>query len=477
MENIIYTDADLNAFLVANEEQDGNTIEVVIECDSTESQSLTITAGLASATEELSPGEKNRVDIPAMLWNFGDDTVITLTKGGSTAGMITIHFPGAIEFDAALNETETDNEFTMQGSATVEQQVVSLQKDVERVSAQTLDYILPSAISQEAIADGGSNTVETFEFEAAAENVKVSLFTCIQFLATTTVTAGNAYDDLNLTITVSLDGEAVATILHSYRDGRQVFTLNYLVEGIIKGNHTVTVSVAAAGGSVSVIQVVAAYMLAAKSTTTGSAQVYNLFENGEWAEGALIDGLDANKMTKAANLNGVENTIMKKSLAPSFGQGMPNISTLSAWFNTSYLLLNGQYYAENYYIDTDGTYTRDGDHGSHESATGQPISDTNSDMYIPIKRVTGYTQFQYKAKMRKNNGENPYVHMSFNNVLMGVAFVKNGVLTKRWGVIEADVAEWKTYNVDISDLPYVDYIILSGADGAPQYKDFVLIKT
>ena len=116
MKNTIYADADLNIELIANEEQDGNTIAVVIECDSAASQELTITAGTATTTEALTSGTKNTVDIPVMLWNFGDDTVITLSKGGTDAGTITIHFPGAIDSDAAINETETDSDKTNTGN-------------------------------------------------------------------------------------------------------------------------------------------------------------------------------------------------------------------------------------------------------------------------------------------------------------------------------------------------------------------------
>lgn len=457
MENIIYTDADLNAFLVANEEQDGNTIEVVIECDSTESQSLTISAGLASATEALTPGEKNRVDIPAMLWNFGDDTVITLTKGGSTAGTITIHFPGAIEFDAALNETETDNEFLMQGSATVEQQVVSLQKEVEKVSTRSLDYILPSAISQTAIADGANNTVETFDFEAAEENVKVSLFSCIQFLATTTVTVANVYEDLNTTITISLDGNAVATILHVYRDGRQVLMLNYLVEGISKGNHTVTVNIAAAGGSVSVIQVVAAYMLAAKSTAAGYMSEQSLFTDGAFAPGILPDDLNPKFLTKAANDNGTEYTIVKYAKSATVQEPMPNISTLSGWYLSKYALATMMYYGTLLYM-------------ANGAITTQSVHNGACDVwfYIPIKRITGYNKLVMECR---NEYTGQYNYFDF-----GAAAVVNGEMRRVGAGLQSNVTTWNTISVDISSLPYVDYLIFLTAVGAPQFRNIRLVK-
>ena len=457
MENIIYTDADLNAFLVANEEQDGNTIAVVIECDATVSQELTITAGTASTTEALTPSTKNRIEIPSMLWNFGDDTVITLSKGGTEAGEITIHFPAAIDSDAAINETETDNEFTLQGSESVQDQIISLQESVERVSAQTLAYILPSAVSQTGIVDGGSNTVETFEFEAGAENVKVSFFTCIQFLATTTVTAANAYEDLDITVTLTLDGNAIATILHAYRDGRQVLTLNHLIENLSKGNHTLTVSIAAAGGSVSVIQIIAAYLLTAKSTEGGSASEQPLFENGRWAPGVLADGLDASKMTEEAMLRGIENGIIKYALSPS---GIPNINgRLDEYFLSDYLLCTGETNAEPFYQK--GDYFRK--QGLNNTLSGVRF-------WIPIKRISGYTKFQFEGKTIQYASNENYVWA-------GAGAVGSDGQLIAYGEGSSNVSQWTTFTVDISMFSYIDYIVLTGYDGSPAYRNFRFLRS
>ena len=471
MKNTLYTDADLAVFLLSAEEQTGNTIEIVIDADNTPDQELTITAGDATTTAPVTPGTKNTIEIPSMLWNFGDDTTATLSKDGTDAETITIHFPAAIDSDASLNYNAA-NEYTMQGSAGVQQQLVSLQDSVERISAQTLAYILPTAISQADIADGGSNTVETFEFEAGAENVKVAFFTCIQFLASTTIAAGNVYEDLDATITFTLDGNAIATILHTYRDGRQVLTLNHLVENLSKGNHTLTIELAAAGGSVSVMQIIAAYLLTAKSTSEGTTQTQVLFENGQWAPGVLADGLDQNKLTEEAMLNGVESSVIKYTIAQDASYGpsgqVPDISTLTEYFLSEYILLAGQYYYEPFYLK-ENYYRKQGVHGKEPTYEGE--GNTSTHFYIPIKRVAGFKKIQFDAIVIKQTQ-----HTEYNIAQIAAGAVVDGVMQKVVSTSQRPLI-WTTYTFDISSIPYVDYIILYGADGSPAYRNIKLLKS
>ena len=474
MENIIYTDADLNAFLVANEEQTGNTIAIVIECDATADQELTITAGDASMTKALTPGTKNRVEIPQMVWNFGDDTEITLSKGGTDAGTVTIHFPAAVDSDAAINETETENEFTLQGSARVQEQIVSLQESVERVSAQTLAYILPSAIDQSSIADGESNTVETFEFEAGDENVKIAFFTCVQFLAGTTVTVENAYQDLNLTITISVDGIASATILQTHRDGRQVMTINHLIENLSKGNHTMTVDIAAAGGSVSVIQIIAAYLLTAKATSGGIVSQKAIMAGGEFNSDVLVDGLDQNKMTEDAMRAGIEDSILKVSIADTPTGTTPPISTLDAFYLTNYILMNGQHFSEPFYKTSEGYFRKEGISGNRTSTTGLPVGNTSVYFYIPIKRLNGFKTLVYDAKTVKYNGVIAG-EQDYNDIRIGVGAVIDGVMQTVMDARHTNIQTWATYSFSIAAIPYIDYIVLMGVDGSPAYKNITLL--
>lgn len=474
MKNTIFADADLNAELLRSEEYEGNLVELVIDADNTANQELRIAAGDASTTETIAPGVRNTIEIPRMLWNFGGATTATLSKNGTDAETITITFPAAVDVDAgaALNETETENEYRMDGSQSLQQQIVSMQNQLETFSMQTLDYILPKTVSQTDITDGNSNTVLVFEMDVTEEGGSVSLFSTIQFLATTTVTGG-VYDDLNITGSILLDGNSVATILCTYRDGRQVLTIDYLVENLSKGNHTVTVAFSAAGGSMTIIQVVSAFMLAAKSTGGSTTQIMPIFTNGQWAPGVLPTGLSQDKMTEEAMLNGVEDSVIKYAKASTPTGNMKHVSELDSYFLSSYILCNGQYYAEPFYIK-DGYMRKQATHGHTSSDSGKPVQYTTSEFWIPIKRVTGFNVLQYEAKTIADNGKSGST--DYNVINIGAGAIVNGAMQS----VSAEHSKnttWTIYSVDISSLPYVDYILLRGVDGSPAYRNIRLMRS
>lgn len=474
MKNTIYTDADLNAQLLRGEEYDGNTIEIVIDADNTADQELTIAAGTTTITETITSGTRNTVEIPRMIWNFGGATTVTLSKNGTDAETITLTFPAAIDIDAgaALNETETANEYRMDGSQSLQQQITSLQEQLQTFSMQTIDYILPSAISQADIADGSSNTVLTFEISCDEEDARTAMLAEIQFLGETTVT-GNTYGDLLLTASIALDGNAVGTLLKTYRDGRQVLKIDYLFENLSKGNHTMTVTLAAAGGGLSLVQIFSAFLLAAKSSGE-SITTMPLFTNGKWADGVLFDGLNQDTLTEEAYTAGVESAQIKYSRA-SIGGSTPPISTLAQWFNTKYILLNGAYFAEEFYKVPEGYYRKAATHGRETSLTGKPVAETNTAFYIPVKRLTGFSRLRVEAKIVQNNGPATDT-LDYNYLFFGAAAVVNGEMIEANSLPPVAPTEWTTYTIDISALPYVDYIVLHGTDGSPGYRNIILLK-
>lgn len=80
-------------------------------------------------------------------------------------------------------------------------------------------------------------------------------------------------------------------------------------------------------------------------------------------------------------------------------------------------------------------------------------------MYIPIARAVGWQRIIAKVKLYQTvEGSN------YNLVGIGAGAVVEGQMVE---VLETtDSESWTTISADISDLPYVDYIILYGRDGA-----------
>ena len=337
-----------------------------------------------------------------------------------------------------------------------QKQIVSLQQGIAQTSEQTLDFIFPSTLSQSDIADNTSNTVETFDFNAAIEDGKVDFFTCVQFTAGTTV-ASNVYSDLVLTVTLTLDGTTIATILQAYRDGQQVLTITHLIEDVTQGNHTLTVTFACAGGSLTSLQFIAAYLLTAKSTNGGTQTSTALFANGDFASGVLPDGLDKNLLTKEANISGAEYNAVKYLRSETVQTPQPNVSGLSEWYLSKYALCVMMYY---------GTlpYTYRG------AIMNQSVHDGGCDVsfYLPIKRITGYNKLVYESK-------NTYTGQ-YNYHGMGVCAIVDGVMRIASASWQSGITDWTTFTVDISTVPYVDYLMFNTAVGNPQFRNIRLVK-
>lgn len=459
MKNTIYTDADLNALLLRCEEYDGNMVEIVIDADSTANQELTIAAGDASIVETITSGTRNTVEIPRMIWNFGGSTTATLSKNGIDAETITLTFPAAIDVDAgaALNETGTANEYRMDGSQSLEQQITSLQQQLQTFSMQTIDYILPSAISQADIADGSSNTVLTFEISCDEEDSRTAMLAEIQFLAETTVT-GSTYGDLLLTASIALDGNAVGTLLKTYRDGRQTLKIDYLFENLSKGNHEMTVTLSCSGGALSLMQIFSAFLLAAKSTGDGEITVQP-FYGSDFEPGVLADGLNKEFLTKEAYLNGTENNVLKILKAAQIDVA-PSLQDLSAFFLTEYVLVTEMKYGTAFYTDQ-GMITR--------ATLTDPTGSWDTHFNIPIKRQTGFNRISCDVLNTGPDNQDNAVGIFAVAIVDGVAQIAGSNLAY-------NAHTWTTITGDISALPYVDYIQVFASFGTPFFKNIRLLK-
>lgn len=124
MLNKIVCDKDLNVELVINiqaprtfDDTWDNSIIISIDADDTANQSLYVNAEQATATYLITPSQINDIEIETEYWNMGGASTITLRKGSTAYGTITINFPDEIDSLGMLNRDENiETTFTMTGS-------------------------------------------------------------------------------------------------------------------------------------------------------------------------------------------------------------------------------------------------------------------------------------------------------------------------------------------------------------------------
>lgn len=483
MKNVIYFEPDLDAVLLKNEEQVGNSIILNIITDDAENQRLGIMKDETALEDiELESDAENVVELSSTAWALGRTTTLGLFKGEDEDPVATviIRFPEILNTDSTLSGG--NGVYTMQGSSSSDYILQQLQEQILTLSAQAVEYILPESIDISTISDGGTHGVLTFEFESKQEEEKVSFYSQMTFDIETAVDAINeTYTDCNISVTYKVDGTTLGISHQAYGDGDKILTLNYLLSNFSIGNHSFVVEITVEGGTLGAenFQMISAYLLAAASVAEGYAEEYDITDDswsgeGEFYPDILPEGLTNDDMTEEAHESGAADGLIKYALASSASTPIPNISTLNEWFNTKYMLCNGQYYAEPFYR-VNGYYRKDGIKGMATSSTGELVGQTALDFYIPIKRVTGYHFFKFKAKTIKNNGL--FNGTDYNRVQAGVGYVDDsGVMHRTMSTMEVSVADWTEYSVGISMLPYVDYIVFSGSDGSPAYKDMYFVR-
>lgn len=347
-------------------------------------------------------------------------------------------------------------------------------KEIRNLSTKIVDYILPTNIEESDIESGSNSNIIEFEFNCSSEEEKSSFYASVNFdIATDADLQTETYGDCTLTVTFIKDGTNVEVQTHTFGDGSYMLMLNYLLSNMYKGLHSFDVKFSLSGGSLSSLQVISAYLLAASSVednTSGDYDEYDITNdyNGEFADDVLVDGLENEDISIESYESGQEDSMIKFALASTPTGAMPDYSVLSEYFNSKYMLCYGQYYGEAFYR-TNGYYRKKGEKGLGPSSTGKPVGQTLVHFMIPIKRITGYHFLKFKAKTIQNNGLNSGVDVNY--VAAGVAYVQNGTLNVVTSPIERSVADWTEYSVGISTLPYVDYIVLVGCDGSPAYKN------
>lgn len=103
MKNCLYFDCEYCTGLLCSEEDDTNSISIVITPDSAD-QKLEVKVGSKTTTYDLTVGEKNCVLIPDELWNLGGETLFRFCKGSQSCEWYTITFPTDISTEVMLCE-------------------------------------------------------------------------------------------------------------------------------------------------------------------------------------------------------------------------------------------------------------------------------------------------------------------------------------------------------------------------------------
>lgn len=103
MKNCLYFDCEYCTGLLCSEEDDSNSISVVITPDS-DNQKLEVKVDSKTTTFDLTAGEKNCVPIPDELWNLGGETLFRFCKDSQSCEWYTITFPEDISTQVMLCE-------------------------------------------------------------------------------------------------------------------------------------------------------------------------------------------------------------------------------------------------------------------------------------------------------------------------------------------------------------------------------------
>lgn len=158
--------------------------------------------------------------------------------------------------------------------------------EIRNLSTKIVDYILPTDIEESDIASGSNSNIIEFEFYNSAENETTSLYASVNFdIATDADLQTETYGDCTLTVTYIKDGTAVEVQQHTFGDGSYMLMLNYLLQGLSKGNHTFKIKFALAGGALSSLQVISAYILAASVVEEGNYEEdYDIETDTDFAE-------------------------------------------------------------------------------------------------------------------------------------------------------------------------------------------------
>ena len=158
--------------------------------------------------------------------------------------------------------------------------------EIRNLSTKIVDYILPTDIEESDIGSGSNGNVIEFEFYNSAQDETTSFYASVNFdIETDANLSTETYGDCTLTVTYIKDGTNVEVQTHTFGDGSYMLMLNYLLQNLSKGNHTFVIKFALSGGSLSSLQVISAYLLAASVVEEGNFEEdYDVDTSSEFEE-------------------------------------------------------------------------------------------------------------------------------------------------------------------------------------------------
>lgn len=135
-----------------------------------------------------------------------------------------------------------------------------------------------------------------------------------------------------------------------------------------------------------------------------------------------------------------------------------NFNHLSAYFLTDYNLIAMQTNATRFYVGDNGFITKN-----------DVVGTSGINHAVPIKRISRPKKLEFDGRMYSCR----YVGYDLFHVLVGW-IDSNDTFQLGWKDPIRDVTQWTHYSYDISNVPYIDYIVFNGCDGIPQLNNVVV---
>ena len=138
--------------------------------------------------------------------------------------------------------------------------------------------------------------------------------------------------------------------------------------------------------------------------------------------------------------------------------GINDLNThLSEYFLTNKTLFTQMKNSSPYYLTSDGIFRRDTTYGAWYTELME---------YLPVTRIYNPKKLYYKYKIKQQYGTG-----CFGDI--GAIYIEDGVAKRTTNVAYVGVAnDWTQGELDISEIPYIDYIWICWEDGDCDFKDF-----